>query len=233
MQIKGASERTVRAAKTLDEIKTKSRDSLNSEGSYPPLADSAFAQDQTRMPPTPRHSVAGISNMTDKDVDDLLAEGKMAAETAIDAKSTSAQEDAQKPQSEATKPTKSIEYENYTVDDIDEWLELTNFYDEAYRQKTLARHRRFKAIEEERQQLLREEQEELQKQRAGLESVPIRPTRVIPGPTPAPELQNEQDRPTYSPSHAQATASTPSKESQKRSHGEMQGVAVEQHEPLA
>ena len=46
----------------------------------------------------------------------------------------------------------------YTVDDIEEWLVMTGFYDDAYRQKVLARRRRMKAIEEERLQLLLEEQ---------------------------------------------------------------------------
>jgi hypothetical protein len=230
MQIKRASERTVSQARTLDEIKIKLQNSLQSEGSSPTLADSRSAQDQMNMLATPRNSVAGINDMTDKDVDDLLAEGKMAAETVTDTNSASAQYDTQKPQPETTKPVKSIEYENYTVDDIDEWLVLTSFYDEEYRQKTLARHRRLKAIEEEKQQLLREEQEELRKHRAGMDALPIRPTPAIPDPAPAPELPIKQDRSSYIPPPARAAPSTPSKESQKRCHDEMQGEGPEQHE---
>jgi hypothetical protein len=230
MQIKGAGERTVRQAKTLDEIKIKSQNSLQSEGSSPAFADSTSAQDQISLLPTPRNSVAGISDMTDKDVDDLLAEGKMAAKTATDTNFPSAQHDTQKPQPETTKSIKPIEYENYTVDDIDEWLLLTSFYDEEYRQKTLARHRRLKAIEEEKQQLLREEQEELRKHRAGMDSLPIGPTPAILDPTPALELPIQHVKSSHSPPPARAAPSTPSKESQKRSHDEMQGEGAERHE---
>jgi hypothetical protein len=44
------------------------------------------------------------------------------------------------------------------VEDVEEWLVMTGFYDEVYRQKVLNRRRRMKAIEKERLQLLLEEQ---------------------------------------------------------------------------
>lgn len=43
-------------------------------------------------------------------------------------------------------------------DDVEEWLLMTGFYDKPYRQKVLSRRRRMRAIEEERMQLLLEEQ---------------------------------------------------------------------------
>jgi hypothetical protein len=46
----------------------------------------------------------------------------------------------------------------YSVNDVEEWLSMTGFYDELYRQKVLNRRRRMRAIEEERLQLLLEEQ---------------------------------------------------------------------------
>jgi hypothetical protein len=46
----------------------------------------------------------------------------------------------------------------YNEDDVEEWLAMTGFYDELYREKVLNRRRRMKAIEEERLQLLLEEQ---------------------------------------------------------------------------
>jgi hypothetical protein len=46
----------------------------------------------------------------------------------------------------------------YNVNDVEEWLSMTGFYDELYRQKVLNRRRRMRAIEEERLQLLLEEQ---------------------------------------------------------------------------
>jgi hypothetical protein len=46
----------------------------------------------------------------------------------------------------------------YNVEDVEEWLAMTGFYDEVYRQKVLNRRRRMKAIEKERLQLLLEEQ---------------------------------------------------------------------------
>jgi hypothetical protein len=46
----------------------------------------------------------------------------------------------------------------YDTEDVEEWLAMTGFYDEAYRQKVLNRRRRMKAIEKERLQLLLEEQ---------------------------------------------------------------------------
>ena len=98
---------------------------------------------------TPRNSITSSHRDDDDDVDDLLAEGRAAAEAAANTATT----------------IKSIEHEKYTVEDIEDWLSMTNFYDEAYRQKTLTRHRRLKAIEEEKQQLLREEQEDPQKYR--------------------------------------------------------------------
>jgi hypothetical protein len=52
----------------------------------------------------------------------------------------------------------SVAGSHYNVDDVEEWLVMTGFYDEVYRQKVLNRRRRMKAIEEERLQLLLEEQ---------------------------------------------------------------------------
>ena len=46
----------------------------------------------------------------------------------------------------------------YNMDDMEEWLVMTGFYDDVYRQKVLNRRRRMRAIEEERLQLLLEEQ---------------------------------------------------------------------------
>lgn len=46
----------------------------------------------------------------------------------------------------------------YNEDDVEEWLAMTGFYDEVYREKALNRRRRMKALEEERLQLLLEEQ---------------------------------------------------------------------------
>ena len=49
----------------------------------------------------------------------------------------------------------------YNMDDVKEWLSMTGFYDELYRQKVLNRRRRMRAIEEEKLQLLLEEQADL------------------------------------------------------------------------
>ena len=55
----------------------------------------------------------------------------------------------------------------YSVNDVEEWLVMTGFYDELYRQKVLNRRRRMKAIEEERLHLLLEEHAD-QEQRSQL-----------------------------------------------------------------
>ena len=178
---------------------------------------------------TPRNSITSIN--PDVDVDDLLAEGKAAAEAAISTKAVPpTQHTTQGPQSDITSPMKSIGYEKY-VEDIEEWLVMTNFYDDGYRQKTLARHRRLKAIEREKQQLLREEQEELQKYCIGAEGFPVRSTPAAPEPTPAPEITTKQDRSRYSPPPARVEALMPSKESQKRSHDEIKDEPSEQELP--
>ena len=52
----------------------------------------------------------------------------------------------------------SVARGEYNVEDVEEWLVMTGFYDEVYRQKVLNRRRRMKAIEKERLQLLLEEQ---------------------------------------------------------------------------
>ncbi len=46
----------------------------------------------------------------------------------------------------------------HNLDDVEEWLSMTGFHDEPYRLKVLNRRRRMKAIEEEKMQLLLEEQ---------------------------------------------------------------------------
>lgn len=52
----------------------------------------------------------------------------------------------------------SVARGQYNVEDVEEWLVMTGFYDDVYRQKVLNRRRRMKAIEKERLQLLLEEQ---------------------------------------------------------------------------
>lgn len=46
------------------------------------------------------------------------------------------------------------------VEELREWLVLTGYHDEAFRRKTMQRHRRLAVLEQERAELLKEEQEE-------------------------------------------------------------------------
>jgi YTH domain-containing protein 1 len=103
---------------------------------------------------------------------------------------------------------------------------LTGFYDEGYRQKTLARHRRLKAIEEERQQLLREEQQDLERHRVGLDPFSMVPD--APEPTPALEVSVKQDHSSDSPPPAQAVPAVPSNNNRKRSIEETKDEQSEQ-----
>ena len=50
--------------------------------------------------------------------------------------------------------------QDWTLEDIEDWLDSTGFYDVSYRKKKLDRLRRMRAIDAERNQLLLEEQEE-------------------------------------------------------------------------
>ena len=54
--------------------------------------------------------------------------------------------------------TNEVNANQYNLDDVEEWLIMTGFYDAPYRLKVLNRRRRMKAIEEEKMQLLLEEQ---------------------------------------------------------------------------
>ena len=54
----------------------------------------------------------------------------------------------------------STEQKEWSIDDVEDWLAMTGFYDAPYRRKLLGRRRRMKAIDEERMRLLLEEQED-------------------------------------------------------------------------
>jgi hypothetical protein len=224
MQIKGASDRNMETARILEGFNFKTQNINESQVSSPILISSTSTQGIFKMLATPRNS---ISTVQDDDVDDLLAECKASAGAAIETNSTfTAPSNSQAPQSEATKPLKSIEYEKYTVDDIAEWLVLTGFYDEAYRLKTLTRHRRLKDIEKEKQQLLREEQEELQQHLVGSGSSPT--AAAASKPAPSPEAAIEQENSSYSPHPVHIT---PLKASdQKRVHSDMKDEGSVQSE---
>lgn len=125
MQVKGAGERTVRAAKTLEDIKLKTQNSRKkNEELSPILNNSTTAQNTIKILATPRNTIPGAHN---RDIDDLLAQGRAAADATVDTKVISSGLDtSQAPSSEATNLIGSIEYEKYTVDDIDEWLVLVS-----------------------------------------------------------------------------------------------------------
>lgn len=220
MQIKGASERIMEATRTMEGANSKDQTNKSEIPSQTPI-NLTLPQAAVKMLATPRHS---FSITQDNDVDYLLAECKASADAAAETKvlsSTSSNVEAN--QSETSEPVKSIEYGKYTVDDIDEWLVLTSFYDEAYRQETLARHRRVKsrlqAIEQEKQQLLREEQEQLQRHRVTFASSSFAP--AVAEPTPGPDVAMKQDKSSYCPPAAQFTPSRASNHASKRAHNDM------------
>jgi YTH domain-containing protein 1 len=68
----------------------------------------------------------------------------------------------------------------YNADDVEEWLAMTGFYDEVYRHKVLNRRRRMKAIEEERLQLLLEEQADQDRRSQLVRSQPVLATNAAP-----------------------------------------------------
>jgi hypothetical protein len=212
MQIKGASQRILDAAKTLWENDTRTQTRVQgSEKPQPSLSRPVTAQDTVIMLATPRNSIASAH---DDDMDELIAEGRAAADALANTQAVAARaSSSQVASSEALELAKSVD------EDIEEWLLLTGFYDEAYHQTTLTRHRRLKAIEQEKQQLLREEQELLQEPPLGLEPVSTASptTESIPGPLPA----VKQERASYSPPPASAVLVSASRRKQKRSHDEM------------
>lgn len=217
MHIKGASDRNIKAARTWEGVNFDAQEITEIHIPSSTLTNSTSTQGTVEMPATPRNS---ISIVQDDDVDDFLAECK-ATKAAF-----SAPLNSQAPPSEATEPLKSIEYEKYTVDDIDEWLVLTSFYDEAYRLKTLTRHRRLEAIEKEKQQLLREEQEELRQHRVGSDSFPT--AAAAPEPSPGSKAAIKPDNFSCSPPPALVTPLKVS--SQKRTHSDMKDEGSDQLE---
>lgn len=67
--------------------------------------------------------------------------------------------DSQKTSTENSSSS-SAQIDPLDVEELKEWLVITGYHDEAFRRKTMQRHRRLAALEEERAQLLKEEQEE-------------------------------------------------------------------------
>lgn len=105
---------------------------------------------------------------------------------------------------------------------------LTSFHDEAYRQKTLARHRRLKVIEEEKQELLREEQQDLHHR---LRHDSFSQVPAFPEPTPGRETNLEKS--SYSSTSACVTPLVATNDNQKRSRDEMKDGRSEPGEPTA
>lgn len=68
----------------------------------------------------------------------------------------------------------------YTLEDAEEWLLMTGFYDGPYRHKVLTRRRRIYAIEQEKKQLLLEEQAEQQQLNRLVRPQPILPHDIAP-----------------------------------------------------
>lgn len=127
----------------------------------------------------------GVSRIaTSTDIDDLLAEGRAAASNgqllsesaptsgvATTANFDSVMRDATIERVETGSVTQTmagsngpnVKLENVSpqeADDIQYWLKMTGYHDQEYRNKMLSRRRRLKEIEDEREKLLREEQEE-------------------------------------------------------------------------
>jgi len=125
---------------------------------------------------------------TSAELDDLLAEGRAAASLANNPKEkklsdteprgthVSMHQQCEESVSEVGEirdsigrrghenvPQPSMNPEHFAADEIDEiivWLTMTGYYDKAYRDKVLSRHRRLKEIEEERTKLLEEERDD-------------------------------------------------------------------------
>jgi YTH domain-containing protein 1 len=125
---------------------------------------------------------------TSAELDDLLAEGRAAASLANNTKEqkNGAAEQRERHASmhqrgdgsvsevgeirdsisrrgQENMPQPSMKSEHFSaneIDEIDVWLSMTGYYDKAYRDKVLSRHRRLKEIEEERTKLLEEERDD-------------------------------------------------------------------------
>lgn len=61
---------------------------------------------------------------------------------------------------ESPLPLPVVQKPTVANEDVHDWLLLTGYYDQTYRDKTLQRHRRLAVIEKEREELLREEQQD-------------------------------------------------------------------------
>lgn len=70
--------------------------------------------------------------------------------------------------------------QSFSSEDINDWLELTEFYDEEYRIGRLARLRKKRRLEAERAELEREEQMELEQRSNLLRSQPTIPSSISP-----------------------------------------------------
>ena len=230
MKIKGASQRILNAAKTLWRKDGQSRRRVQtSEKPSPSLTEPVTAQDIVTMLATPRNSIASVG---DDDLDSLVSEGRSLSDASTNTRSVASMaSSSEAAPSEALEPVKSIEDGGSAVDDIEEWLVLTRFHDEAYRQTTLTRHRRLKAIEQEKRKLLREEQK--------LRQDPL--VEVHPAPTASATLESttgpavaiKQENISSSPPLPSAFHSAAARRKQKRPHDEMTEAKIEPDENRA